>query len=280
MTAELIDRKGMKAEVREMLSGAQVSPRAITALYCGLLLVLNMVSAFAGDTGFLSTFVTILTSLLNVILGAGFAMYCMAIRRGERAEYITLFDGFSFVGKLIGLTIVTALFIWLWSMLFIIPGIIAAYRYRFAPYNLYENPGIGVMEALEMSKRQTMGYKGQLFALGLSYLGWTLLASRPAIVEVGMLYYGLFSSAFDYMNGTIAAMPADISTFAVLPAWLWTLIISLWSMAVSLFYLPNYQCVELGYFETAKRTSGVGAGAETPAIGAGPGAGPDGLGGL
>ncbi|MDD6604333.1 MAG: DUF975 family protein [Oscillospiraceae bacterium] len=280
MTAELIDRKGMKAEVREMLSGAQVSPRAITALYCGLLLVLNMVSAFAGDTGFLSTFVTILTSLLNVILGAGFAMYCMAIRRGERAEYITLFDGFSFVGKLIGLTIVTALFIWLWSMLFIIPGIIAAYRYRFAPYNLYENPGIGVMEALEMSKRQTMGYKGQLFALGLSYLGWTLLASLPAIVEVGMLYYGLFSSAFDYMNGTIAAMPADISTFAVLPAWLWTLIISLWSMAVSLFYLPNYQCVELGYYETAKRTSGVGAGAETPAIGAGPGAGPDGLGGL
>ena len=280
MTAELIDRKGMKAEVREMLSGAQVSPRAITALYCGLLLVLNMVSAFAGDTGFLSTFVTILTSLLNVILGAGFAMYCMAIRRGERAEYITLFDGFSFVGKLIGLTIVTALFIWLWSMLFVIPGIVAAYRYRFAPYNLYENPGLGVMEALEMSKRQTMGYKGQLFALGLSYLGWTLLASLPAIVEVGMLYYGLFSSAFDYMNGTIAAMPADISTFAVLPAWLWTLIISLWSMAVSLFYLPNYQCVELGYYETAKRTSGVGAGAETPAIGAGPGAGPDGLGGL
>ena len=280
MMAELIDRKGMKAAVREMLSDAQVSPRAMTALYCGLLLVLNMVSAFSGGSGVLSTFVTILTSLLGVILGAGFAMYCMAIRRGERAEYLTLFDGFSFVGKLIGLTIVTALFIWLWSMLFIIPGIIAAYRYRFAPYNLYENPGIGVMEALEMSKRQTMGYKGQLFALGLSYLGWTLLASLPAIVEVGMLYYGLFSSAFDYMNGTIAAMPADISTFAVLPAWLWTLIISLWSMAVSLFYLPNYQCVELGYFETAKRTSGVGAGAETPAIGAGPGAGPDGLGGL
>lgn len=280
MTAELIDRKRLKEEVQELLSNAQVSPKAMTALYCGLLLVLNMVSAFAGDTGFLSTFVTILTSLLNVILGAGFAMYSMAIRRGERAEYITLFDGFSFVGKLIGLTIVTALFIWLWSMLFIIPGIIAAYRYRFAPYNLYENPGIGVMEALQMSKRQTMGYKGQLFTLDLSYIGWTLLASLPAMVEMSMMYYGMFSSYYDYMTGAIAAMPADISTFAVLPAWLWTLIISLWSMAVSLFYLPNYQCVGLGYFETAKRTSGVGAGAESPAIGAGPGAGPDGLGGL
>ena len=280
MTAELIDRKGMKAEVREMLSGAQVSPRAITALYCGLLLVLNMVSAFAGDTGFLSTFVTILTSLLNVILGAGFAMYCMAIRRGERAEYITLFDGFSFVGKLIGLTIVTALFIWQWSMLFIIPGIIAAYRYRFAPYNLYENPGIGVMEALEMSKRQTMGYKGQIFALDLSYIGWTLLASLPVMVEMGMIYYAMFSSYYDYMTGAISVMPTDFTASVILPAWLWTLICGLWSMAVSMFYLPHFQCVELGYFETAKRTSGVGSGSEPPAIGAGHGAGPDGLGGL
>ena len=280
MMAELIDRKEMKAAVREMLSDAQVSPRAMTALYCGLLLVLNMVSAFSGGSGVLSTFVTILTSLLGVILGAGFAMYCMAIRRGERAEYLTLFDGFSFVGKLIGLTIVTALFIWLWSMLFIIPGIIAAYRYRFALYNLYENPGIGIMEALDMSRRQTTGYKGQLFALDLSYLGWTLLASLPVIVEMSMMYYGLFASAFDYMNGTIAAMPSDFSAFAVLPAWLWTLISGLWSMAVSLFYLPNLHCMDLGFFEIAKRTSGVGAGAQPPAISAGPGAGPDGLGGL
>ncbi len=278
MTAELIDRKLLKEEMRELFSSAQVSPKAMTALYGGLLLVLNMVSAFAGNTGVLSTFTTILTSLLSVLLGAGFAMYCMAIRRGERAEYLTLFDGFSFVGKLIALTIVTFLFIWLWSMLFIVPGIIAAYRYRFAAYNLYENPGIGVMEALDMSKRQTMGYKGQIFTLDLSYLGWTLLASLPALVETGMLYYGMFSSYYDYMTGAISVMPADFTAFAILPTWLWTLISGLWSMAVSLFYLPNFQCVELGYFEIAKHTSGVGEGTEPPAIDAWGGAGSDGLG--
>ena len=279
MTAELIDRKKLKEEVRELLSGAQVSPRAMTALYAGLLLILNLVCAFTGE-GILSTFVSILTSLLSVLLGAGFAMYCMAIRRGERAEYLTLFDGFSFVGKLIALTIVTYAFIWLWSMLFVIPGIVAAYRYRFAPYNLYENPGISVMEALEMSKRQTMGYKGQIFALDLSYIGWTLLASLPAMVEMGMMYYAMFSSYYDYMTGAISVMPTDFTASVILPAWLWTLISGLWSMAVSLFYLPHFQCVELGYFETAKRTSGVGSGSEPPAIGAGHGAGPDGLGGL
>ena len=279
MTAELIDRKKLKEEVRELLSGAQVSPRAMTALYAGLLLILNLVCAFTGE-GILSTFVSILTSLLSVLLGAGFAMYCMAIRRGERAEYLTLFDGFSFVGKLIALTIVTYAFIWLWSMLFVIPGIVAAYRYRFAAYNLYENPGISVMEALEMSKRQTMGYKGQIFALDLSYIGWTLLASLPAMVEMGMMYYAMFSSYYDYMTGAISVMPTDFTASVILPAWLWTLICGLWSMAVSLFYLPHFQCVELGYFETAKRTSGVGSGSEPPAIGAGHGAGPDGLGGL
>ena len=280
MTAELIDRKLLKEEVRELLSGAQVSPKAMTALYAGLLLILIMVSTLAGSTGVLPTFVSILTSLLSILLGAGFAMYCMAIRRGERAEYLALFDGFSFVGKLIALTLITYAFIWLWSMLFVIPGIVAAYRYRFAVYNLYENPGIGVMEALEMSKRQTMGYKGQLLALDLSYIGWTLLASLPAMVEMGMMYYGMFSSYYDYMTGAITVMPTDFTAFTILPVWVWTLVCGLWSMAVSLFYLPNFQCVELGYFETAKRTSGVGLSAEPPAIGAGRGAGPDGLGGL
>ena len=280
MTAELIDRKRLKEEVRELLSGAQVSPKAMTALYGLLLLFLNMVSAFAGDAGVLSTFVSILTGLLSIVLGAGFTLYCMAIRRNERAEYLTLFDGFSFVGKLIALTIVTYAFIWLWSMLFIIPGIIAAYRYRFAPYNLYENPGISVMEALDMSKRQTMGYKGQIFTLDLSYLGWTLLASLPVMAETGMMYYGLLSSAYTYMSGAAASTAADLTVYTALPAWLWTLIAGLWSTAVSLFYLPNYHCVELEYFETAKRTSGVGEGAEHPAINAWGGSGPDGLGGL
>ena len=280
MTAELIDRKRLKEEVRELLSGAQVSPKAMTALYGLLLLFLNMVSAFAGDAGVLSTFVSILTGLLSIVLGAGFTLYCMAIRRNERAEYLTLFDGFSFVGKLIALTIVTYAFIWLWSMLFIIPGIIAAYRYRFAPYNLYENPGISVMEALDMSKRQTMGYKGQIFTLDLSYLGWTLLASLPVMAETGMMYYGLLSSAYTYMSGAAASTAAAPTVYTALPAWLWTLIAGLGSTAVSLFYLPNYHCVELEYFETAKRTSGVGEGAEPPAINAWGGSGPDGLGGL
>ena len=170
MMAERVDRKQLKAEARELLAAAQVSPKGMAALFLGLGLLLSFVDQFTNNVtgGFpnpLGLFVTILTSFLGAVLGVGFILYCMAIRRGERAEYLTLFDGFSFVGKIIVLELVMSLFISLWSMLFVIPGIVAAYRYRFAVYNLCENPGIGVMEALDMSKRQTWGYKGQLFVL-------------------------------------------------------------------------------------------------------------------
>ena len=264
MMAELIDRKQLKADMKNLLRDAQVSPKGMAALYLALLLALDLVTSFLSSTGIVSTFFSILASLMGMVLGSGFVLYCMAIRRGERAEYLTLFDGFSFVGKIIGLNIVMYIFIWLWSMLFIIPGFIAAYRYRFALYNLYENPGIGIMEALDMSKQQTLGYKGQLFTRDLSYLGWTLLASVPSMVESTFFYEELFSDAMTYIDSSaqvLSAVSAAPSAYEMLPAWGWVLISGLWSLVVSLFYLPNYQCVELGYFEIAKSTSGVGEGA-------------------
>lgn len=262
MMASLIDRKQLKQETKDLLADAQVSPRAMTALYLGLSLVLSMVDTLAGGSGVLATFLSILTTLLGMVLSAGFVLYCMAIRRGERAEFLTLFDGFSFVGKLIGLNIIMYFFITLWSMLFVVPGIIAAYRYRFALYNLYENPGIGAMEALNMSKRQTFGYKSQLFMLDLSYLGWTLLASVPSLFYSSLLSQELLMETMDSVGfGTITFMSTGSLSTAALPVWGWTLLMGLWQLAVAIFYLPAYQCVELGYFEIAKSTSGVGEGA-------------------
>ena len=186
-----------------------------------------------------------------MVLSAGFVMYCMAIRRGERAEYLTLFDGFSFVGKVILLNIVIYLFTLLWSMLFVIPGLIAAYRYRFALYNLYENPGIGVMEALEMSKQQTLGYKGQLFMLDLSYIGWFFLASLP--LRPGGLHL------LRHLQNLRVLPGGPGRSYAIslpLPLALQVLIGCVWPLLVAVFYLPAYQCTELGYFDIAKQTSG------------------------
>lgn len=268
--AELIDRRRLKAEVRELFRTARVSPKGMAALYLGLALVLNLIDALANNRASedlvspVGLFVTILTSLLAAVLGVGFILYCMAIRRGERAEYLTLFDGFTFVGKIIALNIVESLFIVLWSMLFVIPGIVAAYRYQFALYNLCEDPGIGVMEALDMSKRQTWGYKGQLFILDWSYFGWELLSTLPIFVVVGYLVNAAvqMASGGNYVPWSLYLHPEQ---FLV-----WTLLAGVWAFVVELFYWPNRQCVQLGYFEIAKRTSGVGLNAEPPRLEDGP----------
>ena len=255
MMFEQVDRQKCKWETAELLRDAQVSPKAMTALYMALAVALGLLSSLGGG-GFLGIFISILSSLLASVLGAGFVLYCMAIRRGERAEYLTLFDGFSFVGKIILLDIISGFFIVLWSMLFLIPGVIAAYRYSFASFNLYENPGIGVMEALDMSKRQTLGYKSQLFMLDLSYFGWNFLTRFPAIFMNQLI-------ARDITAELLYGIPAP-DTYFGLPLIALDLLFGLWQLAVSLFYYPNYVCVRLCYFETAKRTSGVGHGAEPP----------------
>ncbi|MDE6455306.1 MAG: DUF975 family protein [Dysosmobacter sp.] len=249
MMVEQIDRPKCKWEAAELLREAQVSPKAMTALYMGLLILLNLFSSLV-DTGFFSVFISILVSLMSAVLAAGFTLYCMAVRRGERAEYLTLFDGFSFVGKLILLDILISVFIFLWALLFVIPGIIAAYRYSFALYNLYEDPSIGVLEALEMSKRQTLGYKFQLFTLDLSYVGWNLLAAAPALLLS-------FKISQDLTMLMLYGVPAS-GTYFGLPVFALSAICGLWQLLVSLFYYPNYICVQLAYFDTAKRTSGVG----------------------
>jgi len=248
MMAETIDRPQVKEDCRELLRSAQVNPRAFTAFYLGVILILGLLDSITGGevyhSGPLAIFVSVLTNLMALVLSVGFIFYCMAIRRGERAEFLTLFDGFSLVGKIILLYIVEFFFVLLWSILLLVPGIIAAYRYRFAIYNLCENPGIGLMEAIAMSKQQTLGYKGQLLMLDLSYLGWSILAKLPSL--------------FFYYQALVPALSGSAAP-SMLSVPVQTLICGVWLLAVSIFYLPGYQCVELSYFETAMRTSGVGA---------------------
>ena len=112
-----IDRAALKAQARELLQTAQVSPKGMTALYCICLFLFSLMEALFPGPELVSTFLSILTTLAGWILAAGFALYCMDIRRRERSEYAVLFDGFSFTGKIIALNIVINLFVFLWSMM-------------------------------------------------------------------------------------------------------------------------------------------------------------------
>ena len=184
MPIRQLDRAALKCEAKDLIRTARVSPIKMTLLLLAISLVLDLLdTALTSLTGrivgvaFVSvSFASILIGLITQVLSAGYCCYCLGIHRREEMPYESLFDSFAFAGRVIALVIVKGIFILLWSLLLVIPGIIAAYRYSFAMWNLCQDPTIGVMEALERSKRQTKGYKWQFFVLQLSFLGWALLS--------------------------------------------------------------------------------------------------------
>lgn len=194
------DRIQIKEEAKQVVRGARVNAYLVTLIVLavtGLLEALDsyvgasrtvdqvaelygqqsaaMLPAFPEFPVLLMAFVAAVNWLAQVIINAGWSIYHLGVRRGKEMPYGCLLDGFAFLGKLILLNIVMGIFVYLWSLLFLIPGIIAQYRYRFAIYNLCENPQIGILEAINMSKAQTAGFKGTLFVLDLSFLGWSIL---------------------------------------------------------------------------------------------------------
>lgn len=67
------------------------------------------------------------------------------------------------------------LFISLWTLLLVVPGIIKSYQYYMVPYILSENPDMNYRDALDMSKQMMEGHKWNTFVLELSFIGWSLL---------------------------------------------------------------------------------------------------------
>ena len=120
-------------------------------------------------------------SLYEVVLtGAfmyGIALFMLTFFRTKRTDNKLLFEGFSMLGKTILLQIVMTIFIFLWTLLFIVPGIIAAIRYSMAFYILADHPEYTVTQCINESKARMRGNCGKYFVLILSFIGWGIVAS-------------------------------------------------------------------------------------------------------
>ena len=132
------------------------------------------------------------------------------LTRENPPEFATLFSRFCIWGRAFGLRFMTSLLTFLWSLLFIIPGIIATYRYALAPYLMAENPDMSVMEAIARSKELMMGNKWRLFCLHLSFIGWNLLCILT--LGIGYLWLAPYQNAAETafyleVTGRADAMP-------------------------------------------------------------------------
>ncbi len=136
--------------------------------------------AAMGPSG-LGSLLSIAIWLVLLMVTLGFTIYSLQLTRHRAVGFANLLDGFSFFLRYLALTIISSIFIALWSLLLIFPGIIASYRYRMAVYLMLDNPQMGVMDCLRESKRLMHGHKGELFVLDLSFLGWAILSCIPFV---------------------------------------------------------------------------------------------------
>lgn len=132
--------------------------------------------------------INLLITAVLYIFGAGFLIFIFNTVKNVGAVYGNLLDGFGLAGKLILLALAEGFFVFLWSLLFVIPGLVAAYRYRMAKFLLLDHPEMGVMDCIRTSKQMMRGHKWECFVLELSFIGWNLLAALPYVGYAVMIW--------------------------------------------------------------------------------------------
>ncbi|MDP1884805.1 MAG: DUF975 family protein [Candidatus Moranbacteria bacterium] len=132
----------------------------------------------------------------------GLTVFFLALSRNQDAKLEQLFEGFNNFGNSLAAYLLISIFVFLWALLLIVPGIIAALSYAMVFYIMADDKSIGATEAISRSKKMMDGYKWKLFCLKLRFLGWVLLS---------ILTFGIgFIWLAPYVNASIAKFYDDI----------------------------------------------------------------------
>ena len=130
--------------------------------------------------------------VLGSIISVGYARFNLdLVDRGEPG-FETLFGYFSYWKTTAIARLLQSVYILLWSLLFIIPGIIATYSYAMTEFILAENPDLTASEAIARSKEMMSGNRWRLFCLQFSFIGWDILASFT--LGIGNLFLRAYKS--------------------------------------------------------------------------------------
>jgi len=119
-----------------------------------------------------------LVFLIVIPLQFGFAIALLGFYRGEKEDVMSkLFDPFRDYSRYLTTGLLVAIYTFLWSLLFVIPGIVKGLSYAMTPYILKDNPELKNDAAIERSMAMMNGKKWKLFVLHLSFIGWIILCS-------------------------------------------------------------------------------------------------------
>ena len=159
------ENKELMAEARASLSGNWGLAVGTYLVYIILVGSLQVIPVVGGVIGL----------FIAGPMAVGICIFTLSLSRDENSRLEQIFEGFKNYGTVLGAYLLMVVFIFLWALLLIIPGIIAAIAYSQTFYILAEDDTIGSMDALRKSKEMMNGYKWKYFCLGLRFIGWALL---------------------------------------------------------------------------------------------------------
>ncbi len=118
--------------------------------------------------------------ILGGVIQLGYAKYLLKQQGRQEAPISDLFSEFERFGQGFAQKFLRGLYSFLWSLLFIIPGIIAELSYAMTPFIMAEHPNMTASEAITASKDLMDGHKWDLFVLRFTFIGWNILAALTA----------------------------------------------------------------------------------------------------
>lgn len=179
---------------------------ATIALYLlngGISIYVNIVTAINRDdpsttVGYSSSIITLLLIPFTIAASG----YYLNHIRGFNPEWKSLYkEGIDNYGSYLVTGVLVNVFTFLWSLLFVVPGIIKSLAYSQAKYVIHDNPRLKGKEAIEISKRMTNGFKGDLFSMYLSFIGWYILVGLTGgILSIYVTPYVETTAAMYYEN--------------------------------------------------------------------------------
>ena len=186
-TLSRTENRVLTVQAREALKGKWGLGVGTAAVYLLLMVVIQFLSivigiSMAGSSSSgesLKSFCNIIMILLSVLIdgpmAAGLAILALSLSRKQDARLSQLFSGFNIYGLCVGTYILQGIFIFFWSLLLLVPGIIATLSYSMTYFIIADNNSITPLEAITKSKEMMRGNKWKFFCLQLRLLGWCLL---------------------------------------------------------------------------------------------------------
>lgn len=136
------------------------------------------------------------------VVGIGFCFIFWDVYKGANVEIKTVLEPVHDYGRYLVGFLLMFVYVFLWSLLLYIPGIIKAYSYSMTFYIMRDNPDMGGEQAIQRSMAMMKGHKMELFLLSLSFLGWILLGMIT--LGIGLLW------VYPYMYTAMAAFYEEL----------------------------------------------------------------------